>query len=883
MSKKFKFSIIISLFESQSYLNESLDSIINQSLNFEDNVQIIIVDNGSIDNSNEIVSQYKSKYPNNIVLLSKENKGFEDSCNYAINYIEGEYVNFLLANDKLSKNALKEVYNFFKNHYNEIDLVNLPVILFTSQMKKNYLEYTNLNKKLVINLDENPIQSILPYYSNFIKSDLIKNIQFDTNLVSGALTLKITEILLKKRSFGAVYTSRYFFRKRNTDDRFVEDPLSKRNFTEKIKLFYLKLIDISKDNNGKVPNFVQHIIIKELTEIVLVEDLCDYLDTQEEVNEFWDYFHKILPIFDEEFVYSDNKVRDSVKSFLIYLKNKEFHIETYPDKNEVYLKTNDYIICKLHRHVIRFDIVNFHNGVLNFSGSVLSRCDNSTFYIEAVKTDEKGNESVYKSKFFEYVTTGRKTRKFLGIWWNYYHHFDVSVPVNDDNKCEINFRLVYNENGQKVVMYNRIGFRQFPGMSNFNNYFVKESKIIYFKLKTFYYEPFSYKRMLLLEGFSIGKIILKKEEDLKLGLFYKLARLILFPFMQNRNIWLFIDRDEVADDNAEQLFKYTYEIDDNIKKYFLIKDDSPDYKRLKADYGSSIVPFSSIKHKLLYFFADKIISSQITRSLINPFAYKNTYIFEGLSSHEYCFIQHGVILHDLSSWIRKYNRQMLLFVTSSPLEHDSIVNGYYNYGEDVVQTLGLARYDNLVDDSKNEILFMPTWRRKLDTEDQFINSDYFKYLKSFLNNEKLIEFLDKKGYTLVFRPHPNLWKFIDLFDLNDNIKISDVPYRDMFRDASLMVTDYSSVFFDFAYLKKPVLYYQNESFDDFHYGKGYFDYETMAFGEIVHNEDDLVKMIMEYVENDCKMKDKYKSRVDKFFKFNDRNNRKRLYDWIKNH
>ena len=226
---------------------------------------------------------------------------------------------------------------------------------------------------------------------------------------------------------------------------------------------------------------------------------------------------------------------------------------------------------------------------------------------------------------------------------------------------------------------------------------------------------------------------------------------------------------------------------------------------------------------------------------------------------------------------------MLLFVTSSPLERDSIVTGYYNYGEDVVQTLGLARYDNLVDDAKNEILFMPTWRRKLDTEDQFINSDYFKYLKSFLSNDKLIEFLDKKGYTLVFRPHPNLWKFIDLFDLNDNIKISDVPYRDMFRDASLMVTDYSSVFFDFAYLKKPVLYYQNESFDDFHYGKGYFDYETMAFGEILHNEDDLVKMIMEYVENDCKMKDKYKSRVDKFFKFNDRNNRKRLYDWIKNH
>ncbi len=883
MSKKFKFSIIISLFESQSYINESLDSIINQSLNFKDNVQIIIVDNGSIDNSREIVAEYKSKYPDNILLLDKENEGFTSSCNYALKYVEGEYINFLLANDKLTKNTLKEVYTFFNNHYDEIDIVNLPVIIFSKQMSKNLLEYLDLDKQLLVNLDDEPVKSILPYYSNFIKSDLIKDIEFDTDLVSGAIDLVIAEILLKKRVYGAVNTSRYLFRKRNTDDRFVEDSLSKRNFTEKIKLFYLKLIEISKDSKGNVPYFIQHIIVKQLTEIVLVEDLWDYLDTQEEIDEFWQYFNQILPIFDEKFIFSDKKVRDSVKSFLIYLKNKEFHIETYPEKHEVYLKSNDYIITQLHRHVIRFDIVNLHNGVLNFSGSVLCRCDNQAFHIEAVKTDENGNESVYKGKFFEYVTTGRKSRKFLGIWWNYYHHFDVSIPVESDNKCQVNFRLVYTENGENIVMDNRIGFRQFPGMSNFNNYFVKESKILYFKLKTFYLEPFSYRRMLPLEAFSLAKITLKKEKDLKLGLFYKLSRLALFPFMNNKNIWLFIDRAEFADDNAEILFKYAYEKDDNISKYFLINEDSPDYERLKADYGSSIVPFGSFKHKILYFFADKIMSSQITRSLINPFAYKNTYIFEGLSSHEYCFIQHGVILHDLSSWIRKYNRQMLLFVTTAPLERDSIVNGYYNYGEDVVQALGLARYDNLVDDAKNEILFMPTWRRKLDTEDQFINSDYFKYLKSFLNNDKLIDYLDEKGYTLVFRPHPNLWKFIDLFDLNDKIKISDVPYRDMFRDASLMVTDYSSVFFDFAYLKKPVLYYQSESFDDFHYGKGYFDYETMAFGEIVHNEDELVEMIMEYVENDCKMKDEYKDKVDKFFKFNDRNNRKRLYDWIISH
>ena len=197
MSKKFKFSIIISLFESQSYINESLDSIINQSLNFKDNVQIIIVDNGSIDNSREIVAEYKSKYPDNILLLDKENEGFTSSCNYALKYVEGEYINFLLANDKLTKNTLKEVYTFFNNHYDEIDIVNLPVIIFSKQMSKNLLEYLDLDKQLLVNLDDEPVKSILPYYSNFIKSDLIKDIEFDTDLVSGAIDLVIAEILLK--------------------------------------------------------------------------------------------------------------------------------------------------------------------------------------------------------------------------------------------------------------------------------------------------------------------------------------------------------------------------------------------------------------------------------------------------------------------------------------------------------------------------------------------------------------------------------------------------------------------------------------------------------------------------------------------------------------
>ena len=93
--------------------------------------------------------------------------------------------------------------------------------------------------------------------------------------------------------------------------------------------------------------------------------------------------------------------------------------------------------------------------------------------------------------------------------------------------------------------------------------------------------------------------------------------------------------------------------------------------------------------------------------------------------------------------------------------------------------------------------------------------------------------------------------------------------------------DFSSVAFDFAYLKKPVIYYHEN--DDYHYEKGYYDYQTMGFGEIVYNSDELVSKVIKYMENDCIMKEEYVSRVDSFFKYHDKDNCKRVYDWLYNH
>ena len=112
----------------------------------------------------------------------------------------------------------------------------------------------------------------------------------------------------------------------------------------------------------------------------------------------------------------------------------------------------------------------------------------------------------------------------------------------------------------------------------------------------------------------------------------------------------------------------------------------------------------------------------------------------------------------------------------------------------------------------------------------------------------------------------------------------EAQYRDIYAKSDLIVTDYSSAVFDFAYLRKPVLYTQFDAetfFSGEHsYTKGYFDYERDGFGEVEYDLDSAIDRIIEYMENGCQLKDKYRERIDKFFAFNDQNNCQRVFEKI---
>ena len=98
-----------------------------------------------------------------------------------------------------------------------------------------------------------------------------------------------------------------------------------------------------------------------------------------------------------------------------------------------------------------------------------------------------------------------------------------------------------------------------------------------------------------------------------------------------------------------------------------------------------------------------------------------------------------------------------------------------------------------------------------------------------------------------------------------------------------MITDYSSVAMDFVYMRKPVIYYQfdKKEFREKQLQEGYFSYEDDGFGEVVSSLDTLVADIIKIAGNDFKIESKYKKRDDSFFELNDKNNCKRVYDFIR--
>lgn len=362
-----------------------------------------------------------------------------------------------------------------------------------------------------------------------------------------------------------------------------------------------------------------------------------------------------------------------------------------------------------------------------------------------------------------------------------------------------------------------------------------------------------------------------------------------------KKIWIFYDKLYKAGDNAEYLFDYCYKHAKDAKSYYIVNEDSPDYPRLRKKYGRNILKFESFRQRLAVLHADMIFATHANVLKYCGFKKQLQNYFRNLLDAKIVCIQHGLTVQDIAHRQHRLKDNISLYFCASKYEISNLERPIYGYSGGELKLTGCPRYDGLISNTKYQILIAPTWRKNIvitgnktgtanEYNPQFKTTKYFEVYNKLINDSRLLETAKKCKYRMVYLLHPTLSSQVEDFDMNEYLSVisatSGVSYEKILTESSLMLTDYSGIQFDFAYMKKPVLYYHPKELPA-QFGEAVYKYETMGFGPIITEYDKMIEELCAYMENECKMIEKYVKRVEDFFAYTDHNNCKRIYEIVK--
>ncbi len=359
------------------------------------------------------------------------------------------------------------------------------------------------------------------------------------------------------------------------------------------------------------------------------------------------------------------------------------------------------------------------------------------------------------------------------------------------------------------------------------------------------------------------------------------------------DLWLICEDEKEARDNGYWLYRYMRLQHPEQDCVYAIDEQSVDYNKVK-DLGE-VIPYGGYKHWVYYLAARKNISSQKGGK---PNA-AICYVLEvfGLMKNKRAFLQHGITINDVP-WLHYCNTKMSLFVCGAKKEYECI-RDTFGYPENAVKYLGFTRFDGLhnFEVKKDQILVMPTWRewiatptsksKELDNMASFTSTEYFQKWNTFLNSEKIGALLEKYQMQMVFFPHRNMQQYLSEFStVSERMVIADWKKYDvqgLLKNSAFLITDYSSIFMDFAYMRKPMLYYQfdQEKFRRGQYNEGYFSYRKDGFGPFCETLDEVAENLETYMARGLQSDPVYLQREEDFFPLWDTDNCRRNYEAIR--
>lgn len=351
------------------------------------------------------------------------------------------------------------------------------------------------------------------------------------------------------------------------------------------------------------------------------------------------------------------------------------------------------------------------------------------------------------------------------------------------------------------------------------------------------------------------------------------------------NLMLVSERGDDARDNGYHFFIHVKEHHPEVDVRYVITDDSPDRDRLAA-YEDSLVRYMSFRHCVLFWKARYLVGTHLRAGhtplpfVVVKWMNRVVNIYRG---KKIVNLKHGIVKNFIERMMYEDTHYNLLVCGAAP-ERAYFVEKYH-YPDTVARYTGLCRFDKLMDfQVKRQILVMPTWRNYLDP-DKLTESLFYRLYMSFLKDKRLTEMLERYDIDLIFYLHHRFQSVYETFKggLSQRITVADQAHYDvqqLLKDSAVMITDYSSVLFDFVYMKKPVMFFQfdKEEFLSKHYKKGYVNEEY--FGPVAADVESLIESLKKCLDGGLHLDAMYEERINAFFPLRDTHNCDRVFDAV---
>ena len=331
------FSVIISTYNGAKSLVNTIENIKDGLKNFKS--EIIIINDGSTDNTEKILNNYKSD--KQFKIFNQVNKGVSASRNIGLDNLNlnTDYVVFVDDSDTVQSDYFKKINNFFIFN-KDIDIAAVPLIRTNKGKRKHHsLNYRFYSKVDVVNIHKNYNFIHFHIGGMAFRFEIFKNAKyrFDETMTYWEDAKFINTLLLDKQKYGLVKETAYFYNSEDSNSLSKGAWSLKERYTPLIINNYMYLIKKSNQNFDKTIKYVQYLISTHYLEYLKMHNQEKIIKSEYfEKNDFEKISEALFENIDCNIIY-DLNCEYLFKNYMLRLKGESLDVNKYIDDLDIYI------------------------------------------------------------------------------------------------------------------------------------------------------------------------------------------------------------------------------------------------------------------------------------------------------------------------------------------------------------------------------------------------------------------------------------------------------------------------------------------------------------------------------------------------------------------